>query len=402
MATYRYKAMKQDGKTVAGSMGAASSDAVKAQLRRERLLPIAVTAAAYSSPHAGSVVVKLRQAGARAKLPHALRSLATFLDAGLPLDHALSMLADLADFKSIAGQLAKIRDHVRSGSSMADAMADDPLFPQMVVSLVRAGEAGGALSNTLSGLADYLLRAQAIRDTVISALIYPALLTGTGLVSTLLIILFVLPQFEPLFQSSNKDIPITLSFLLGVRWFLVDWWAAIIPMLTLGGLVARRAHSAVGARFDGWLLKLPLVGPTLALVQLERFTRSLGTLLDNGQELTVALAIARQTLTNRRMVAAMAASVGVIREGLSLERTLARLPHIPEFTLGLIRVGEESGRLGEMLIRHADICEGRLRHRIDRGLAILVPALTIFFGIVVAGLVASMITAILAINSLAI
>jgi general secretion pathway protein F len=402
VAAYRYKALNQKGKTVSGSVQAASMEGAIAQLRHDRLLPIAVTAAGHSPLEAWSITARLRRGAARAQLPQAIRELATFLQAGLPLDRALAMLAELTDFKPIAGHLIGIRDRVRTGASMADAMAADPLIPHIVVSLARAGEAGGSLASTLSSLADYLLRAQAIREAVVSAMIYPTLLICTGIASTLVIILFVLPQFEPLFQSSGKDIPAMLSLLLGGRSLLVDWWGAILALAGLGVLAARRIGPATAERFDAWLLMLPLIGSGVILVQLERFTRSLGTLLANGQELPVALAISRQTLTNRRMAAAMASSLALVREGQSLERTLAHVPRIPSFTLDLVRVGEESGQLGELLLRHADICENRLRHRIDRGLAMLVPAVTIFFGFIVAGLVATMIIAILAINDLAI
>lgn len=403
MTSFRFKALQPDGKAISGRLDGENAEAVVQQIRSKGLLPISVSTA--SPPHLGEWLSwgRSRQRGGGQVLAIATHELATLLEAGLPLDRALTTLVNLDEVKPLRVAFTAVRDRVRSGASLADAMTPEAVFPKLYVSMVRAGELGGALDKTLPKLGDYLLRAQAVRDAVISALIYPGMLTLTGLLSISVILLFVIPQFEPLFRDSGKEMPAMLSFVLLMSTLLEGiWWGIILAGIAVVFTFRRKlAQPDFRLRFDVLLLKVPILGKILKAMEMERFSRSLGTLLASGVDLHAALRITRDTLANRSISAVVGAAAVSLREGEGLADKLAKSGVFPELTIDLIRVGEETGTLEQMLQRHADLCERGLKHSIDRLLALLVPSLTIVFGIMVAGLVGSMIFAILSVNDLA-
>lgn len=401
MPVYRYTALSQEGRKVSGTIDAPADDAVIAQLRRGALLPISVSAV---RPWSDWLLLKHRphRRGTRAQLAHAIRELATLLEAGLPLDRALTMLCELDDLRALSRNLVELRDRVRGGAGLADAMLADPLFPRMAVSMVRAGEMGGSLHDSLARLADYGERAQGVRDAVGAALVYPAILTVIGTASVFLMVMFVLPQFGPLFENAGTEPPLVLTVLLTLRDMVAaGWWVALLAMLSVA-LGLRRAPPELRVKWDAALLRMPVLGRIAVLVQMEQFARGLGALLANGVELPTALKVTRDGVTNRAMATALGEVAIGLREGEALADRLAVSGIFPALTLDFIRVGEETGRLDAMLLRLADMCERSLRHQLERLLAMLVPGLTVLFGFLVAGLVGSIITAILAANDLAI
>lgn len=403
MTSFRFKALQPDGNAVSGRLDGEDAEAVARQIRNKGLLPISVSAASH--PYLGEWLSqgRSRQRGGGQVLAVATHELATLLEAGLPLDRALTTLVNLDEVKPLRAAFTAVRDRVRSGASLADAMTPEAVFPKLYVSMVRAGELGGALDKTLPKLGDYLLRAQAVRDAVVSALIYPGMLTLTGLLSISVILLFVIPQFEPLFRDSGKEMPAMLSLVLLMGTLLEGvWWIIALAGIALVFTFRRKlAQPDFRLRFDTLLLKAPIIGKILKTMEMERFSRSLGTLLASGVDLHAALRITRDTLANRSISAAVGAAAVSLREGEALADKLAKSGVFPDLTIDLVRVGEETGTLEQMLQRHADLCERGLKHSIDRLLALLVPSLTIIFGIMVAGLVGSMIFAILSVNDLA-
>jgi general secretion pathway protein F len=286
---------------------------------------------------------------------------------------------------------------------LADSLTAEKCFPKFYVSAVRAGEIGGSLETTLQRLADYLARTVAIRRTISSALVYPIILLVTAGFSVAVILLFVLPQFEPLFAEAGTALPLPTRILIAVGDALRAYgFALALLCLSLGAwLHVRLKTPAFRRKVDASILKLPLFGRLLAGIDVERFCRTLGTLLANGVSLPAALGVTADTLSNRLIADAVRNTALHLREGESLAERLARSGLFPPGTVDLVRIGEETGRLDEMLMRQADSDEQRLKHRIDRILALLVPCLTILLGLVVAGLIASMLVAILSVNDLA-
>jgi general secretion pathway protein F len=404
MGHYRYKAMTEAGAIVRGTLDAASEDAVVRQLRAQGRYPLSTTLAGSTDLRAklagllpGKRAVNLRT------LALATQELAELLGAGLELDRALGTLAGLKNLSALREPLVAVRGHVRDGAVLADALAMERTFPKFYVGMVRAGELGGALEPALRKLADYLARTQAIRDSIASALVYPAILLITSGFSIFIILGFVLPEFKPLFAQAGAKLPWPSRAVMGFGDFVRDtWWIGVLVAIGLGAWLRSALRvSSFRRRYDAALLRLPILGNLFAAIEIERFNRMLGTLLTNGVELPTALGLAKDVLWNTALSDAVRETAASLREGEGFVRRLARARVFSAATLDLVQIGEETGKLDEMLIRQADLDEQRTRHTIDRLLALLVPCLTILLGLVIAGLIGSMLIAILSVNDLA-
>lgn len=280
--------------------------------------------------------------------------------------------------------------------------ADARSFPPVTVAMVRAGEANGALAETLGRLAGHLARVEAVRQAIRSALIYPAVLLATAAGSVLLVLLVVLPQLEPVLADSGAALPAITRLAFALSHGLRDGgW-----LLGLTGLVAalavRRALTdpALQLRRDAWLLRLPLLGATCRAAEIGRFARTLGALLAGGVSLPAGLALAQPVLANRVVADAIGRVTLAVREGGGFAGALARTGLFPELALQMVRVGEATGRLDAMLEHLATLLEADVSRTLERGLTLLVPALTILLGLVVAGIIASVMLAVLSVNEL--
>jgi general secretion pathway protein F len=401
--SFRYKAMTPSGTVQTGVLEAPSRDALVQQLQGRGQYPISATDVAKEGWRAWLGRELFRRRPSARELSLASHELAMLLQAGLPLDRALEILLGLGETRHLREPLRAVLARVRDGDTLADALAADPTFPRIYVSMVRAGEMGGSLEATLRRLADYLAKVAEIRDAVMSAMVYPIILLVTAGVSIAVILIFVLPHFAPLFASTGKPLPPVTQFVMAAGDFLGRfWWALALSVIAL--VLAVRyalARPDIRRRADRLVLRLPLIGELLLKIEMERFSRTLGTLLGNGVALPTALGITKDTLANGVVAAAVGETAIGLREGEGLAERLERTRIFPPIALDLIRVGEETGRLDAMLLRQAELAENAVRHTVDRLLALLVPALTVVLGCVVAGLIASLVTAILSINDLA-
>jgi general secretion pathway protein F len=404
MAPYRFKALTAGGTIVYGALDAPTEAAVVQHIRELGHYPLS-TSTGGSRDFAG-VLRKLRfdaRPSSRAMFM-ATQELATLLQAGLELDRALGILVGLKDLGALREPFLAVRARVRDGASLADALSEQAVFPKFYVSMVRAGEMGGTLDVTLSRLCDYLAKSIAVRDAIASALVYPVILLFTAGLSIVVILTFVLPEFEPLFAEAGKSLPLSTRIVMGMGHFVQDFWWLMVLMTAAGAVWFRREirKPALRGLIDAALLKVPVLGPLLVSMDVERFSRTLGTLLGNGVPLPTALGLGQDVLTNSVLADAVRDTAQSLREGEGVAERLARTHVFPDMTIDLMRVGEESGKLDEMLLRQADLDSERIRHQVDRLLALLVPALTILLGIIVGALIASMLSAILSVNDLAV
>jgi len=269
--------------------------------------------------------------------------------------------------------------------------------------MVRAGEAGATLDVTLRQLAEFLEKSQAARQQVISALIYPMIVLATGMASVGVLFGFVVPQFRPLFEDAGAALPFAAQAVLAVTDVLQGYWWAMLGAVVLAGLFLvrqfRRPESR--RRWDRRLLRLPLVGDLITKAEVARFARTLGTLLKNGVSPLTALAITRDVIRNTAIADGIAAVSDSLKEGKGLAEPLSQTRVVPILAIQLIRVGEETARLDEMLIKVAEIFDQEVGRSVDRLLAVLVPAITIFLGVVVAFVIGSILTAVLSVYELA-
>jgi general secretion pathway protein F len=403
MALFRYSALSVAGEPLAGEIEADNRSAVIAHLQNLGHFPI--EAGELSRPKFRLFnFISSRQRASTRDLGLIAHQLARLLRAGLPLDRSLQIVADLAEKKSMKTALIKVDERLRNGASLADALlAQKGFFPESYVSTVRAGEAGGSLAPVLGRLGDFVLRSEAVRQHIISALIYPAILLVVAGISITIVLTVVLPQFKPVFAQAGASLPIATRMLVAAGDFVGHDWPAILTSIVAIALGAAQIHKFpdLAYRRDRLLIGAPLIGDLVTKFNLARFGRTLGTLLSNGVILGPALAIAGDTFNNLVLKGAIGQIATGLREGEGLSEPLAKTGLFPTLATQMMRIGEETGRFDEMLLEIADIYDQEVQRSVDRMLALLVPALTIFMGFIVAFIVMAILLAMLSVNDLA-
>lgn len=399
MARFRYQAMTHAGDLLSGVVEAPSAAAVHALLRNQGHYPLAADDCSEKRLLGSWPAAKPTDGD----LAMAAQSLAMLLEAGLDVERALEVLIGLKEIRRLRQPLAAALARLRDGASLADALGAEPTLPRLVVGMVRAGEIGGSLEPTLRRLSEQLIRAHALRQAIISALIYPAILMVTAVISVTVILVFVLPEFAPLFEGAGKQPPAAMAVLLAAGEAIGrhGWSALVLLVAAAAGLRVWLRRPEPRRHLHRRLLALPLIGPLLTEIDMERFGRTLGSLLSSGIALPAALLMTRDALANAALAEAVGETAARLREGEGLAERLARYGLFSALALDLIRVGEETSRLDEMLLRQAALSERSVRLTLDRLLALLVPGMTLVLGLVVAGIIASLLTAILGINDLA-
>jgi general secretion pathway protein F len=408
MADWRYSAIDRAGQAISGTMEAADEAAVLQRLHRDGAMPLSV------SPVRGGLLGSLAgvldgsagggEALSRQEVTNLTRELTTMLAAGQDLDRALRFLVETAPNKRVVRVLGGLRDEVRDGSSFAAALGRRPRsFSRLYVGLVRAGEAGGSLAQTLERLADLMERERSLAATVQSALIYPALLTLAAIGAVTLLLTQVLPQFVPLFEQNGAALPASTQFLIESGDAVSRYGLTALLVLLVAIVTGRAALRDAGVRlaFDAMKLRIPVIGSLAREIMAARLARTLGSLLQNRVSLIPALGIVRDVLGNEAGVRAVDAATASASGGAGLSRSLGESGLFPVRLVHLLRLGEETAQLGPMALRAAAIHEESVRISTQRMVALLTPAITIAMGAVIAGIVSSLLLAMLSLNDLA-
>ncbi len=406
MPAFRYSAIDPAGKVLRGVMEAPSEAAVVDRLQRGGSIPMRAEPAEGGGFLTDLLARDFGRGGALGKqdVTNATRELAIMLAAGQDLDRSLRFLAETAPNARVRRIMDQLRDAVRDGAPLSTALGRHPRsFPRLYVGLVRAGEAGGRLADTLHHLADLLENERGLASTVKSALIYPALLIVAAIGSITLLLTEVLPQFVPLFEQNGAALPASTQFLIDAGAFVghdgIYVLAACAGLFVATRVALRRPRLRLTA--DRLLLRVPVIGGLLRELLAARFTRTLGTLLVNGVPLIGALAIVRDVIGNQAAVAAVDAAAQSAKGGAGLARPLEHAGLFPRRMIYLLRLGEENAQLGPIALRAAGIHEQKTRTGVQRLVSLLVPAITIVMGAAVAGIVASLMLAMLSLNDLA-
>jgi general secretion pathway protein F len=403
MPLYRYKAVNGTGEIVEGTMDAPTQRAAVMQLSGAGLTPIRADpsrTSIWSRPI--RLELRRRRGPSLASLATFTRELAMLLDAGLPLDRALQATLDLGEEGS-GWRIDRVIERVRGGATLAQSLAAAGGFPPFYSGMVEAGEASGNLEAVLNRLAEYLESMAKLAESIKSALIYPILVAVTCLGSLAVFIGFVLPQFEGILIDAGAKVPWSVSAILGTARFVGGWWwlLAIAAAAFFYGARQQLRRPEGRRALDRTILVLPFVGGLVRKTIAARFARTLGLLLQNGVTLSAALGIARGTLTNMAMRDALDRVAVSVREGKGFADPLIRARILPELAGQLIKVGEETARLAEILAKVADIYDWEMRRALDRMLAFLVPGLTIAMGVIVAVVVSSLLSALFSIYDVA-
>ena len=388
-------------------MEGASHAGVIAHLQSTGLIPIRATEVVAAGA-GGTITVAARQPSANKSTLFAkarisqddlgilTRELATLLKAGLPLDRSMEILIGLAEKPAVAELLVAIRNDVRGGASLSKAL--DPhrdVFTRFYVNMVKAGEVGGALGNVLMRLADHMERSKELRDSVVSALIYPVILFTVAVASVLILVIFVVPQFRQIFDQSGKALPFATDVVLTIGIFMRHNWPILFAGLALVGWLFMRslANPVSRAKWDVKFLRWPVMGKLIAKMEMARFARSLATLLQNGVPLLAALSILKDTLGNAVFRDAVELVARDLKEGRGMAKPMNEANVFPKLAVQMIAVGEETGKLDEMLFQVADVYDREVAAAVKRALALIEPVMIIGLALLIGGIIMSLLVA---------
>jgi type IV pilus assembly protein PilC len=372
-------------------MEAASEAAVTANLRRQG---IQVNKVKAKSGFNADINIKFLKPKIKLKdLVVFTRQFATMIDAGLPLVQCLDILSSQQDNPTFKEVLLKVKEDVESGSTFAEALAKHPkAFNELYVNLVAAGEVGGILDTILSRLATYIEKAQKLRKQVKSAMTYPATIVGIALVVIAVILIFVIPAFEKMFQDFGGALPLPTQIVINLSNFIQDYFLLIIAAIFILIFAFKKIYNSQKGRelFDNWALKLPIFGILIRKVAVAKFARTMSTMISSGVPILDGLDIVRKTAGNKTVEKAIANVRQSISEGRTIAEPLKASGVFPPMVCQMIEVGEQAGALDTMLSKIADFYDEEVDESVNALTSMMEPLLMLFLGVTVGGLVIAM------------
>ncbi len=333
---------------------------------------------------------------------HLTRDLAHLLKSGVPMDKALTIIDHSSKQTSIKNMAAFLKESIQGGSTLSEAMsAKSQDFKDLYVNMVRVGEMGGILPQVLEKLAQFMSRSIEIRKFIVTSSIYPAVLFFVGLLSVLVIMGFVVPRFAGIFNDLGQEVPYSTRLLIEMSAFIRKWGGWILLFLALlVGLFWRMKHTRQGKdRIDGFLIRAPFFGELISDIQVSRFARTLGTLTMSGVPLLKALSIVESVVENNVIKKAVIRIHQRVRDGKRISVVMKEGP-FPPMAVQMTSLGEETGKLGEMLVLVADELDDKIQSEMKTFLAFLEPATILVMGLIIGGIVVSMLSAIFGINEI--
>jgi general secretion pathway protein F len=399
MMTFRYQAIELKGGSVTGVVEAEDRKAALQQLGKRGLFPsnlevcAAQSGGAPSVPGPKSTVVSSSPAAfgfgrsvKQKEVTAFTREMAALLEAGIPILQALSGLAEQEENPAFRAVIERIGESVRKGSSLSGALEEDPiLFSKLYVSMVRVGEEAGALQRVMTDLAALLEHEDEVRSEVVSAVSYPSFVLAFGLFTVVILMTVIMPKLFAMLREMTRVLPLPTRILLGISEFLQNYWVAVL--LTVGALIFGLRwflRSPGGAlAWDKLKLRLPVIGAVFRSAALSRFARTLGTLAKSGVSLLPALKIVEHTIGNLSLAVLIARVAEETRGGDSLAAPLRKLAIFPNSVVQMISVGEETGKLDEMLLKVAQIEERHMRNRTKTVISLLAPVMILIVGALV-------------------
>ena len=338
-----------------------------------------------------------------AKLLQLTSDLAHLFKSGLPIDRALTIAGNATVDPQVKTMTHYLQEALKKGSNLSDAMADKPHdFNDLYVNMVRVGEMGGILPSVMDRLSEFIARSEEIKKYVISSSIYPSILLSVGLLSLVVILGFVVPKFAGIFEDLGQEIPLSTWVLLELSQFIRSWWwlllSLLIVMLILGWhfLKTRKGRDA----YDRNILRVPYIGEVLLDIEMSRFSRTLGTLVQSGVPLMKALHIVAAVVSNSQVKEAVSHIYAQVKEGRSISALMKERPIFPPMVVQMASLGEETGKIGQMLIAVADDLDRKIQSKIKTYLALLEPFSILFLGLLIGGVVVSMLSTIFGINEI--
>lgn len=389
-------------------MEASGEAAVVSSLRSQGYLPLAVSEGSVAGGgRAFSFKFELPKRGVPKVRSRDLMvftgELSTLLRAGLPLDRSLGSLSTLTENATLKRIVGQVLGRVQEGRSLSQALGEHPqVFPPLYVNMIRAGEAGGVVETVLERLAEYLESSEKTREAVKSAMVYPVILATTAGGAIIVMLTVVLPKFAVIFDDLGAAMPGPTRFVMGVSDFVIGyWWLIGLVAFGIWSSFRRWLASPAGReRFDRWTLSAPVFGDLVRKLQVARFARTLGTMLKSGVPLIQALEIVRAVVANVVISKALAGVQRDVSEGKGLSGPLERAKVFPPLALQMVGVGEETGRLDDMLMVVSDHYDNEVTHAIARVMGLMSPMVLVVMALITGFIVWAMISAVFSVNEI--
>ena len=402
MPEFLYKATTLGGETVEGLMDGKDEESIIQGLHRLGYIPIRITSTQERRPSLRLSSFLPQRVGVKNLLIFT-QELSTLISAGLPLDRSLGILGTLTENERLSEAVKDVLKRIEGGNSLAEALGNHPrIFPKLYVNMVKAGESGGFLEVILSRLAQYLQSTKEIRDYLISVMIYPLILMVVSGVSIVILMTFVIPRFARIFSDMGQAIPLSTQIMLSISYSIKSYWwigLGIILMIYLGLRIYNQDEER-RLRWDKFKLRWVAIGDLIKKVEVARFSRTLGTLIQSGVSILPALNLVKEISQNRVISRSIAYVHDRLREGKAISKSLEEAGVFPPLAVHLISVGEETGKLDVMLIKVAESYEENVRNTIKRFVSLLEPLIILVMGAVVGFIVISMLLAIFSINEI--
>ena len=402
MPEFLYKATTLKGETVEGLMDGKDEASIIQGLHRLGYIPIRISLAQIKGSSFRLTSILPKRVGIKDLLVFT-QEFSTLISAGLPMDRSLNILGSLTENEKLRETTKEILTQIEGGSSLAEALSQHPrIFSRLYVNMVKAGESGGFLEKILSRLAQYLQSVKEIKEYLISVMIYPLFLTIVSGLSVAILVTFVIPRFAKIFSDMGQAIPVPTQIMLIISHLVRSyWWAGIgIIALIYFGLKIYTKKEERKVTWDRFKLRWVAIGEIIKKVEVARFSRTLGTLLQSGVSILPALSLAKEISQNRVISRSIAHVHDRLREGKAISKSLEETGVFPPLAVHMIGVGEETGRLDEMLIKVAETYEENVQSSIKRFVSLLEPLIILFMGLIVGFIVISMLLAIFSINEI--
>jgi type II secretion system protein F len=391
MPQFEYKVKKSASEMSTGVVEAESQSSAVAQLRDQGFFPISIVEVSQSNSKSGAAPLVSR---VRLKDRNVFfRQLASLLQSGMPIVHALGTLKDQTTHPKMNAVITGLHDSVQQGNNFADSLENYPkVFPNMYVSLVRAGEAGGMLEDVLWRMVNFGEKDEELRGKAIGALVYPIFLLGVSGLTIFIMVSFVFPKFVELFKDFDASLPFVTQVVITFSAFMGQyWWLVILGIALLAAGLRSYSTSENGrSQLDHLWLRLPMLGSLVGRYEMAKFARTLGTLFDNGVPVLTALKITADTLTNSHIVAEVEQIREKVGTGESISGSLRNSQYFPPMVVNMIAVGEESGELGAVTQRVADTYDIEVDRAVKAFTSVLEPLIIVIMGGVVGFLVIAM------------
>lgn len=395
MPLYTYEAVDTSGKKVRETISSTDEETLKSTLRGMSLVPLSIR---VSEAKESSFFQRISSED----ILIFTQELGNLLDSGLPIDRALYVLSEHSEKKALRAIIKEVYIDIQKGNTLSNAMGKHKVFPRLYINMIRAGEAGGILEVVIKRLVAFLETTLTFRKEIISALIYPILLTVVGGLAVSVLMLYVIPNFSQIFSDMGQTLPLPTMVLIKVSsLFAAYWWVFLCGVIGLAVLVRGYVRTAEGKNYlDNLKLKVPVLKKLSMKFIIARFSRTFGTLLQSGVPILEAIRVSRDVIDND----VIAQKLSVLEEGVSkgkgISVPLRESGVFPAIFNQMVTVGEEAGKLEDTFLLIADRFEADTRNLIKRFVSLFEPVLILLMGLVVGLIVISMLMGIFSINEI--